>query len=769
MGQACCNTHLKDQRKRESLLYRNILVLFTGVLLQFHAIEHMLFQPQIALFSLVGITAQIVYVIYKDFEHVDLVGKLKKLLFSAVLTFMIQQALGVTVLESLLCLALLPVINYMINQYDKLSKSSEAFTMKTVLGRSALNGIKSLLSMSWIPSMDVLVLLSVGLTWGVSCAAIVMPGLQAEVLLHDSLLSLSVFNLVRWVRSGWESPELLHNHTAKVYVKRIMDNQEQIIHIKASRLKKGDIIQLTEGLSEGIMIPVKIAMMAGYEASYRDCAREQYVKKTLYAGESEVQLERQTMVKKGVFRCLEDYQSHRSTNNKAKRLENAENDDLGTRVFLFLMYSSAFVLSVATGLTGGIVMGVEKLCMALMVACPCVYYIICPAIQAKIPAFSASINIIMSAMSLPLVGSNKTVVFDRTGTLWHENPQDPEGDYIISDEAKNMLRELIKQGVDIKILSGHSTGNWERHLAKTKQDLQALGMRNVDDNIIFDSQLHGRDSLKGKYIRHLKRYQHFGLKPSWSQKLWGGLRAIVNPGSIIMIGDDINDKEAMKEAHIAIGIGRIRNTQQHAQDTEVAFNDEIYSFTNFITDPKGLTQLHTLLPVLSRSSVLIRSLTILSALFAIALMSVVAGFINVQITINPAFLCSFTSLYCAGIATVTQSNLLNGIIGIGPGFNFKALARSMNDQCKKKLAQWVKAIKVTCMPMMQGICMLLGIKQPLWKASSIVRTVSHESMTSKAMEKGLPLSRVSSIESEDGQSPFMSALPTHTQLGHDGC
>ena len=147
------------------------------------------------------------------------------------------------------------------------------------------------------------------------------------------------------------------------------------------------------------------------------------------------------------------------------------------RLFLLAMYLYAFGMSASVAASSGFVAGVERLCLSLMVACPCVYLVIKPAIQHRISSLSNSLGILMHTTVLPLMHNRQTVVFDRTGTLFHPNSDNLSGAYIISDRCKAMIKNLVAQGIDVKILSGHSTGHWKEHYDATCADLEKLGVK----------------------------------------------------------------------------------------------------------------------------------------------------------------------------------------------------------------------------------------------------------------------------------------------------
>lgn len=692
MSASCCETHMLDKKKKEALFWRNLLGLFFGFLLQIHAIEHVLFSGFLTVPSFLFVSGVLAYIVQKDFTHIaDLNLLLRKLFVSTIAAFAVRLFLGVGLYTALASLLAVPVFHLLLKNFSLFVR--DVLKAKQPVLVSLFNqlnlAIYSLLSLEWIPSMDAIILLSVFVTWAVSALTIFMPGLSlGEILLHDSLLSISVFNLGRWFRSHWESPKLFHNHIQRIDVLRAATDQME--NIKISDLKKGDVIHITDQIPEGLMIPVRLYTDGKItsQAVYRDCATEKI--KTLNLAEDEsLELESHHKIYKGSFKCQEDYRPLNSKLNKGIKREHELKGEFGTRVFVFLLYLSAVAISLVTGITAGVVLGLQKLCLLLMVCCPCVYIIIKPAVQGKIPDFAAGMDLIMNAVSLPLVNSRISFVFDRTGTLFHEDPNNPDGPYIISDEAKNMLQSLIDKGFDVKILSGHGAGDdWERHLEATKDLLSSLGLKNVHENIIFDRALHGSNSIKSKYIKNLKHYNYFGEKVTLRQRLFGSIQSIFFPRTIFMVGDDLNDEGAMAAADIAIAIGAVDPSHK------IAFNDKIANYAHFVTSRTGITRLHLLIPILVSSSRWVRFLTTLSAVIAVSLMTMISGLINIGLVINPAFLCTFTTAYCFLITVFSYSKTLDRLIGLSTTSVPNDFVKGSKAQGKKKFFETFKSPRV---------------------------------------------------------------------------
>ena len=665
MGKHCCATHINDAKKRDALFARNAILLGLGLLLQVHEIEHLLFNGFAAAPVFASLTLFIVYVLINDFEHIAFKKHLLRLIAMIGGLLAVKLILNISLLLALNCLLSISTLS----KVYKLAKDIMAEQRSTIL-QNIKSSFNKFCEMTWVPSMEAIILASISITWGASALVLFHPLITGEILIHDAMMQLSVYNLGRWLRSYFDSSAFFHNHTTRVKIALHTDKNDpsktKYVSRPINQLKAGDVIVIDEEhQNSGVYIPVEVDVLEG-TAVYRDCQQEQKVRCYVDSAAQRINLAAHHKVYLGTYLCKQDYVSHRSKENKKLRQEHTLKDDLGIRVFLFVMYLTAIASSLTTAWHVGLIYGVEKLCLTLMVACPCVYMVIGPATLSKITKLVPRLSFLMCTESLPLMNNRKTVVFDRTGTLWHEDPKskDPNAPYIISDESKTMLKKLINKGIDIKILSGHSTGNWEKNLSMTKNLLRRLGVKDVDNAVIFDRSLHGGESLKGEYIRNLKKYDFYGLKPSWKQKLLGRLYNFWSPHSVIMVGDDINDQSAMQAADISVAVGSIKPNKDGSIDNKrsVAYNDAIETYAHFLTNKESVHKLYKVIAALERSSLWIRALTLTSALFGVGLMSVVSGIIHIQMSINPAFLCLFTTSYCFAVTLLSQSRVLDNIL-----------------------------------------------------------------------------------------------------------
>ncbi len=637
MSDFCCENHKIAEQDRRSLLLRNLALFLVGVALHFHEIEMFFLYSVYSPVFFVVMSLMLAHVVLKDFNHVSVLNLFK--------THMLPKILALYFFGSVFQISyFIPIFLFILHD-----AKDYLVDLKNKIGdESPFANFESIMKFDWVPSMDLIVLLSAFVTWGSSAMIIFNPlMLRGEILLHDTFLTLGIYNLGRWIRAGWQNHKLLHNHTSTVVLKEADGKTREIA---LDSLRKNDHIVVKS--KHGILVPVSLKAVGG-TVTYFHAAGEKIV--TMPSAQAP-ELESYHTVYSGEFICQSDYISNSEPEYIAVKEQNASRGEWGVRLFLLVMYLYAFGMSASVAAASGFVAGVERLCLSLMVACPCVYLVIKPAIQHRISSLSSSLGILMHTTVLPLVHTRQTVVFDRTGTLFHPNPNNLSGAYIISDRCKEMIKNLVAQGIEVKILSGHSTDNWKEHYDATCADLEKLGVKNPQQNVIFDSTLHGENSLKYQYIQKLRKYGSFQEPSSFLTKSRCFIERFMFSRSIIMVGDDLNDMKAMEEADIAITVGKVDD--RHGDDY-VSYNDHISRYAHFVTSRKGIEQLHQLFPVLRSTSRYVRLLTSFSAGVATFMMASVSGYLPLACTLNPALICAFSSSYCFAITLISHSSILD--------------------------------------------------------------------------------------------------------------
>ena len=711
---SCCSAHIESERQRKSLFQRNIFVALLALLMHIHTVEHYLFQPQYALHTTIACSYMLFSVITQDFHHVKLPVWLDFTQFFKLLALgVFMLFFGVPILTSLLLLlgvCLLPTLSRLMrNAFPrsvKTSMTTENIT-KSFFERAWDRVLKEIEVMTgffdfslgggatFLPSMDVIVLLSSVLHYVLSLFVIYHPSLlSCEIMLNDAMLTVAVYNLGRWLKSYWESPRLDHNHDTKVTIIKKSYHGELTRHeIKISQIGEGDIIYVNPvKYPEGVMLPVGLCDSRGDDLKkfvgannapvdyvYQDCQGE---KRENLAHGVRKDLDANTTVYSGFWQARATYKPRSQQDNCVMlREQRGQNDDLYTRLWIFTLYILAFTVSMKSMYISGYIIGIKTLCMALMVACPCVYFIVRPSLQNKIHQYlryaktsvdeSVSGYIMMCCQTLPGFNFKKKIVFDRTNTTFIPDAKNPDGAYVISEGNKNAIQTLVNDGYEVYVLSGHSTNNWHKHLEETRTLFKRLGV--PGDNVLFDKIYHGQGSRKGDVIHNLKYYNlfHHERPKSFFIRIYSRLMSFLNPSTLIMVGDDINDRDAMVKADLAISVGAV------IQNYGISVNDDVMSTSHFIMSKGGMEYLPGLLKVIGRVSLSINVITAFSALTAVFTLLGIAGYSvhmgMYPLRIAPSLVCTFSTAYCFAVTALVNSSLLDPLLGTGRMFTFQDL------------------------------------------------------------------------------------------------
>lgn len=707
----CCKVHIASQQEKDSLFWRNAFVAALALLMHNHTVESYLFSPQSSLISLILCSNILFNVLRIDFKHVNFnLSRCFELLLLIAFPFLAVQAGGGVQIIAGIMITLFAVreIVGMLRSSGLFghNKEKKSYTLighfvqqmtKKVSAVTESFQIEKINPMTWLPSIDNIVVVSALMQWALSVLVIYHPLMATcELMLNDAMLTLAVYNLGRWLRSHWQSSALAHNHNTIIRVMRqqneslLKGNTYHVLDIPVIELKIGDIISVDQkDHAQGVLLPVKLETAHDtvrthsnpVTHSYRDCASE---KSVMLEGEK-IFLPANQVIYSGNWRVLEDYQSiHDSKETKEIQKEKADRDEKLTRIFVITLHVLALLIAVNTGYYSGFFTGLKTLCLALMVSCPCIYFIVPPALQNKITEYldyaeDTKGNIISSFIqtsttTLPSLKWRKKIVFDRTGTTFVQDPNNPDGPYIISKANRNMIRSLVRQGCEVYLLSGHSTGGCEEHLADTKKLLAKLGV--PEQNIMFDKKYHGSDSRKGDVIYNLQHFNHFHHeKPkSFIYKYSQLIYRCFFPATVIMIGDDDNDFSAMRQADMSIAVGQ---TSKLSKNSAVSVNDNIARLSHFYSTPEGLEHLPGILQTMSRITTTVRAIMIFSALVALITLLGIAGYhikLGAHIlNFSPAAVCSFTTSYCLAVTALVQSSVLDPILGVGPMFSYQSM------------------------------------------------------------------------------------------------
>ncbi|MAV28261.1 MAG: hypothetical protein CMF43_00435 [Legionellales bacterium] len=738
--QTCsCADHMVAASERKALLARSFALLSIGIAFHVHAIEHLLLSFLSPPLLMVLLAIPFTYTLYRDFAPTIQRLLNNKVLQEAVNYLMMYVALaslhGAVASSIIWASALMYTVfvipftlyRFALTAIHQYRKQGKDISFKQLI-------LTTLTLEEMIPGSDVIILLSSLTTMLASAFMVFSPfTYTSELLVSDSFLTLGVYNMTRWFRSGWQSHELEHNHAQQVtYVRYDRGNPhinpvpENTLPKKSMReIRYADILRFAHNRPEdAVPVPVKAYAYPG--TIIVDPQSE-----TAVTLENGGELAPHTKLISGQVFCLEAY-NDTIIDAKHHKTLHAQRSDLGTRLYLFTMLCVAVISSAYVAYNGGIILGVERLCMTLMIACPCVYMVIKPAVQARIPVLAKAFGFLMNTESLPLIGNRLTVVFDRTGTLWHPDTNDDHlqdnrtpsssldtkqsysADYVIADSSKHMLKSLIARGIDVCILSGHSTHDYERHRRETVSMLSDLGLKDAERKVVFDSRCHGQSSIKSDYLNNIRQYGSMYAPTSIFEKMIAYVQSIFMPRSVVMVGDDLNDERAMMAADMSIAVGSLTQQSQQKQQgacvddhctqcnsftrqlfqhtntqttrspdvnykslqqgvnqrnktvatTRLVYNDRISRFAAFVTSPRGIGNLAKLLPILYRSSLCVQILTALSVFVGISLMAIVCGINPLGLPVNAHTICGISSMFCLYMTALSRAKIIDYFIDL---------------------------------------------------------------------------------------------------------
>ncbi|MDA9832854.1 HAD family hydrolase [Gammaproteobacteria bacterium] len=158
--------------------------------------------------------------------------------------------------------------------------------------------------------------------------------------------------------------------------------------------------------------------------------------------------------------------------------------------------------------------------------CPCVFLVTKPllvnALFQRFKKHGVDCNLAASVSHIDVV------IFDRTHTLYHPDPNSSQYAFKLDPAAKHAMNRLKKAGKAIHILSGHHTKGWEQHQNSCKTELQG-----IVDQVTFDEKYH--DSTQQNKRGYIEKLQRAGKK-------------------VCFVGDGLNDELALQQADLSIAM-----------------------------------------------------------------------------------------------------------------------------------------------------------------------------------------------------------------------
>lgn len=635
MSTACCGQH---KRLSRGLWVRSLIFLSLGILLFIPVIEALFVTgaPGMAFFAAVSVLMG--YSVVKDFDQ--------------------ERGYSLGMLITLGMALSIPLVSGMLLQGILLGLSSVSFTSLLFIRQEVWRYLWLKLSyflkrqkdnperpstLFELPSVNKIIIMSCFLNWGVSLGSYFNTAkIIYNFVLHDSLLTLGVFNMGAWVKQFFQTSTLSHNHLKKITTYNPITDQEEEKTVSA--LRRGMIIRV----KDEILLPIKCKVLRKGCTIINDCSEK---KESKINGDI---IEKNTLYINGDIKCIEDYQP--VNHNKQQK----EANDSLLSVFLTLALGVAVTAGLVAGFSSSsIIAGFQKFCINSMVSCPCVFIILRPVLNSKILKWikkedSFEFNI------MPNIGKPHIMVFDRTHTIYESNPSDPDGPYILNKGVKKLFHNLKQRGIEVYIISGHGTQDWQQHLKACQEELRGLVK---PGNIIFDKRFHDPNvGAKQEIIENLQRYGQVSRPKNYSNNILSRLNYLFKRNVVGMVGDGSNDVAALRQADLSFCVSRDKNS----------LNDDVAQESNFFVQQKNLTGITGLIDVLDKGNKINNGFISISMICNVVLLALINGLLvsSFGIVLTPAVACLAISLFC--IANVCAASLIK----------FNSKSTNINTQCK---------------------------------------------------------------------------------------
>tara|TARA_Y100000992_G_scaffold256297_1_gene189751 strand:- start:2308 stop:4311 length:2004 start_codon:yes stop_codon:yes gene_type:complete len=469
-----------------------------------------------------------------------------------------------------------------------------------------------------LPAMERIVLSVVILTWLVSLMAILSGA--GEILLHDAILSAGVFSYTRSLRAQMANRQA--NYMADAVIDEVYSGNTRMSK-KVSELLPDDRYEIVStSQDQYVEAPVQL-MLASGGVYIHDETTTVVNKPTL--------IQPGTPIVSGEVTVVQSYQR--------QSFRHHELDDWHVKMFLIGFYFISFVMACAMAYTSGILAASVSLAECLMLVCPCVYVSIKARFHQALVNKASQSKWPITVNKFSLLRSRVVVVFDRTRTLAF--PHSRGDDYQISQDKIDMIAELKSKGFLIAVVSAHNGSNGpgqsgNEALTKSRREDMARLLDLPLHQLVFNC------SQKEKQIQMLRQNQSSLILPGGRQPTWlDRLRGFINPNTVVMVGNDEQDKAAMQVSDCGIMIGDGSGVSD-AFDIKIARPVDLNFLPEFLSHQR-------------RYSGGVRHLSRLVMSISVVSLMLVLGLPIGGIAIAPCLVCAFSSVICL-IASVPSLN-----------------------------------------------------------------------------------------------------------------
>lgn len=623
MSESCCN---KQEKINNSLLLRSIIMLTLGLVMTIPFIELSLVSGWFGYLCFSIATLFLGISISSDFTD--------KIWFFTLLVFSIGTILIAPLFFNPLTVKIMIVLSILACLLGLFIKKETIdliiMKCKNLITNNRLTSKQNLDSFFEFPSTQKLILLFVTISWATTFASFfpIFSSIYSFVI-QESFLVYGAYNLSSYIKFNMQSKLLPHNHAETV---KILDPNGTEQEVLINTLKKDMIVRINQSTLLPIDVESKETCIISNDVNEKRIS--------LVKGRS---IQKNTFIHQGSVICKENYKP----TSHAYQRAHSENDDFKLNIMMFSTFLFALFAGISQGfLIGSVAIGLKYFATNLIIACPCVYFVVKSIFSQKLLQWLDN-NRAIHFNKMPTRGKPNILVFDRTHTLYEENPANPEGPYILNKDAKALLKHFKKNGVQCYILSGH--GN----LANKVNCQNELGEFIKKDNVIFDTKFHDPNrALKKDIIKNLQLYGTPSRPKHFLTRLKHHCKNIFVDNVVGMIGDGDNDVMAMKQADLSISVSKNNfNT-----------NNNVLKEANFHINQSALLKISSLLDVVNQSSRYINLFLWTGFFINVSMLIIVNGFIPSVLILSASTACVIMPVVCViiiGLSTMMTINHQN--------------------------------------------------------------------------------------------------------------
>ncbi|MEC8461337.1 MAG: hypothetical protein VXY77_03955 [Pseudomonadota bacterium] len=435
------------------------------------------------------------------------------------------------------------------------------------------------------PTTEKIILAGVSFNVSITLCKLLYPGYIFYFnALHDALLMLGSFQLSSWVKQSMQSALAPHNNRS-INIKTISDNNTHHI-IPLSQVTKG--MRLV--VETPIILPMKCAAIK--QVTIVDDKGEK--RKRLSAKHT---IPANTHCITGTVVAKEDCPRINHTDQYAQTEDNDK--------FINFYMASTFIVALISGMINGFlsnwIVGFRFFTANLMVSCPCVFILTKPIIINRLLRWLNVHTKIEFQKMFSMVRPSE-VIFDRTHTMYEEDPDDPQGPYKLIPKGKWVVKALVAMGMRVRFLSGRGKDRAESAADRQKCIDDFKDILRPED-IMFNGLFHDNLDAKQGIVKNIQEGWGFNrlrpvLKPM--QKFIKFCQAPFFREYVVMVGDGNNDVSAMKQSDIAICVSKSLNNINHKALKECNVFVSHSNIHDIVTFLQGVIDTHRFHKILTR-------------------------------------------------------------------------------------------------------------------------------------------------------------------------